>query len=288
MSVSSSTQPTALQMFERMLEIRSSILQSDDAPVKPPREWIWAELPKHLEARLTEWRDMMIKAVPCCDAVDNLHVTLFHELLAFNDDLRMIIATVANTSPLRATLGDLKTFRIETGLAVVIEVVSADLENLRHKLEGVIEHTPSIHRFTPHVTLAYMPLDHAIEIDRLELHNIYGQEFVINSLNAGTKASHQKCEMFGSDPVWNARFAPTPSVQSDAEFGKSAGMSTMSGESGGFLMQAAMTEYSIDIDDEDEQEDDFEIEDDNDDDDEQWIRRSQEMADTLDDPFGDY
>ena len=281
---------SASVLFTRMAEFSKGT--SSPSVAEMPREWIWAELPEEINQRLIQWRDMFCKAVPDAKPVDNLHVTLFHELLNLEDDLRVIIATVANAAPVPATLAGLKAFRTEDGIAVAIEVVSHKLKDLRRSLEQRIEHTPSIHLFTPHITLAYVPVASGIEFEGMQLHGIYGTEFVIDSVNAGTKLSNHPCVMLGGNESWNMRFKPTPSVERDAEFGKSAGMSTLSGESGGILMQrskAVDEEFSIDIDDDEDDESDIDFSgDETDDEDEHWIRRSQDLADSLDDPYGDY
>lgn len=289
-----STQPFATALFERMSS------EATEQPPKP-REWIWAVLPDMLNDRLCEWRDMLVKAVPVCEPVKKLHVTLFHELLNFDEDLGAIISTAAKAEPIQAMLGGLKTFKTETGVAIVLEVVSHKLEEFRHQLEGQLEHTPSIHVYSPHITIGYVPNEFASEISQavemVQLHGIFGEEFVIESINAGTKESHYPCEikgqLFGMGGFLQTGFKPTRNDERQVQGGmeKAGGLTTLSGESGGFLLQPRFgpdAEYSIDIDDEDEDEVEEGDDQDEDDTDEQWIKRSMEMADSLDDMFGEY
>ncbi len=284
------TYESASVLFSRMADFTRET--ESQVAVKKPREWIWADVPEEIGQRLSQWRNMFCKAVPSAKPVDDLHITLFHEWLNVTDDLRIVIATVANSAPVPATLAGLKAFRTEDGIAVAIEVVSHDLKELRRSLEQRIEHTPSIHPFTPHITLAYVPASSGIGFEGMQLHGIYGTEFIIDAVNAGTKVSHHPCVMLGDNDVWNTRSTPSPSAERDAKFGKSTGLSTLSGESGGFLMQRSQgveSEFSIDIEDEEDDESDIDFSgDETDDEDEHWIRRSQDLADSLDDPYGDY
>jgi 2'-5' RNA ligase len=291
MSGSSYEVATAIfDRFEKSLQSESSAPVEPD--VKPPREWIWADVPEEIQERLFQWQQLFLEAVPVADPVEHLHITLFHELLNLPDDLRAIIATVANASPARAMLAGLKAFRCGNDeVAIVVEVISHKLEELRHQLEGQIEHTPSMHVYSPHITIAYMPYVEGIQVEGMVLHGIVGYEFDIDSVNAGTKESHHPCVMLShADRVLTRHVA----TREESTFEKSRGMSTLTGDSGGFLMKPTILpeDYSIDIQDDDEFDDDMDDDEQDEDaeeeDDEQWIRRSQELADSLDDPFGDY
>lgn len=254
-------------LFDRMAMFKTGNVE----PVvqKVPRDWMWADVPEEISKRLATWRDMFVKALPGSEAVKDLHITLFHELLNFAHDLKDIITTAANAVPAEATLGGLRAFRTENdGIAVAIEVISFQLRDLRKQFQGFVQHTPSIHgTYTPHITLAYIPNCEGIAVEGLELFGIYGQKFLIESINAGTYDSNHPCAMLGARSEWISRFEPTTL--------KSQGMSTLTAESGGILINPWI--------DDDDDDDDY----DDDDDDEQWIRRSQEMADNLDDLFGD-
>jgi 2'-5' RNA ligase len=334
--MSGSSYEVATAIFDRFAK---SLQSESSAPVepdvKPPREWIWADVPEEIQERLFQWQQLFLEAVPVADPVENLHITLFHELLNLPEDLRAIIATVANASPVRAMLAGLKAFRCGNDeVAIVVEVISHKLEELRHQLEGQIEHTPSMHVYSPHITIAYMPYVEGVQVEGMILHGIVGYEFDIDTLNVGTKESHHPCMMLSHADRVLTRHVPTrdsgygfcplcgaegvsrercmngrttcsnghkyrgENIYLDDEmppmFEKSRGMSTLTGESGGFLMKPAILpeDYSIDIQDDDEFDDDMDDdesdEDTEEEDDEQWIRRSQELADSLDDPFGDY
>lgn len=274
------------KMFSRMLEIQKgpqTTDQSQDEPaLKTKSDWIWAELPDDIRDRLATWRDMFVKAIPGAEPVKNLHITLFHEILNIPRDLNTIIATTSNVTPAEATLGSLKAFRTEShGVAVVIDVKSPQLRDLRHALE-FIEHTPSIHIYSPHITLAYIPECEGTAIEGLELFGIRGQEFVIDSICVGTQDSNHPCAMLGANAEWISRFEPTRKTE------KSFGMSTLTAEDGGILTRPDFDTPYFPGDDDDQQDKSLPDNDDDDDDsdDEQWIRRSQEMADNLDDMFG--
>lgn len=270
-------------MFTRMAEIKNGDNTPDELDEaeqeKTPREWIWATVPKDIVKLLNGWKRKFVKAIPGAEAVDDLHITLFHDILNMTEDLSQIVSTCANATPCEATLGSLRAFRTENhGVAVVIDVASFQLQALRHKLEGEIEHTPSIHRYSPHITLAYVPDCEGTAIEGLELFGIKGQEFIVETINAGTEDSHHPCAMLGANAEWISRFEPTPTAISE----KSMGMSTLTAESGGVLMQPGLA-----LEDDNEKSlDDDETEDS--DEDEQWLRRSQEMADSLDDMFGGF
>lgn len=262
--------------FEPMsMKSMNTEVSTEEKP-KPVREWIWADVPSEIRIRLEEWRDMFVKAIPNAEPVENLHITLFHELLDFLDDLRFIITTVSNARPAEAVLCGLRAFRTENhGIAVAIEVNSPQLVVLRRELEKGLQHTPSEHKYTPHITLAYIPTGEGTTIEGLQLFGIAGQQFVIDTVNAGQKKSFHPCVMLGANQEWISRFEPTPI--------STKGMSTLSGESGGYLVKPKMVDIQTL-----KSEPEVEPEDDDDEDDEQWISQAMDMADSLDQTFGDF
>mgnify|MGYP000866685365 CR=1 FL=1 len=249
------------------------------------REWIWADLPDEINVRLGQWRDMFCKTVRNADPVAHLHITVFHEVLHFEDNLVNIIAQVANTPPAFAQLGRITAFRTDNGkgLAIVVQVISPELEAMRRRLEKVIDYRQSVFTYYPHVTLAYVPATDVSldDVNKLHLHGIVGKAFVIDEVKAGTIHSNHACALLGHNgPIVLAE--PESSV-----FAKDArGLSALSGEAGGFLSQKAeaLPEDEPEETEDEPEESDFE----DDDEDDYWMNTSMSLADSLDEQFGDF
>lgn len=246
------------------------------------REWMWAAIPEPLASRIREWQQVLKEAVPEAELEDDLHITLFHRLTDFPNDLRHIINQCANTVPCEASIGSLISWRVaQDGIAIVLAVECRQLKELRAELQGAISHETSMHNFTPHITLAYVPRVDVQDLNGLELVGIAWKEFTIHRLFAGTKRSHHECVLLGADPAWMRR-AGDITV-------KAAGMTTTTGEQGGFLSRRKNPiEDEMDDDLEDDNDDDMELSEDQDDEQEtqRWLNRSFQIADHLDEMFG--
>lgn len=230
---------------------------------------IWIQIPQTLQHRIIQWQSLLEAAVPVLKTEDDLSIKVLTGLSRFQQDLKAIVNEASRTTPLQAMLTHLKIVRLNAQQsAIVIGVDCPELKELHGRLTGrvtcPIDLTQSA--WEPVIQLATFENAYATElagVTELEAMGIAGEKFIIDGLIAGMPHSNLECAFLGHAPLIMSGCGE-PLVL------KAAGMSTSTGESGGYLTQAV-----IDIPEEEAEEPD-------DEDDDGWMSRAMGLTEFLD------
>lgn len=238
---------------------------------------IWIQIPSILQHRIIQWRSLLEAAVPVLKSEDDLSIKVLSGLSRFPHDLKAIVSEASRTTPLQAMLTHLKIVRLnEQQSAIVIGVDCPELKELHGRLTGrvtcPIDLTQSA--WEPVIQLATFENAYATElggITELEAMGIAGEKFIIDGLIAGMPHSNLECAFLGHAPLIMSGYCESDRGEGGEPLAlKAAGMSTLTGESGGYLTQAV-----IDIPEDETEEPD-------DEDDDGWMSRAMGLTEFLD------
>lgn len=250
------------KFFKRMQQTRT-----------PSEDSIWIALPDEIRLRLADWRTMLVSAVPVLKLKSSLKINLIDGLFAFQEDLRTVMNWATRTTPMQAMLTHLKVVRLnQNESALVIGVDCPELQDLRRNLSDTVAHSINTlsARWEPTIEIASfdVSITDLFEVEQLQAFGIAGEKFIIDHLHAGLPDSSIECAFLGHSPL-QFTDGTTPSPY-EAVTVKASGMSTVSGEAGGFLAGGTL---AVDIE---------EDEDDDDEDDDAWMNRARGLSEFLD------
>lgn len=228
----------AKALFDKILKPQSA--EKTPEPQKPEQakaDWMYCKLPERIRTPLKAWARDIVRAIDGATPVLDLHITLFHALRNVPRNRKRIETVAGRTLPCEAVLSQVQVFRSEQAEAVVISLISPQLRNFREDLQSEIEHTPSIHTFSPHITVAYVPHGEGAAFDGLVVPGIDGTAFTIEDVFYTLHGSPRRTALIGRTPgQMHFRKTETKPQERETPAVATKGMSTLSGESGGFLV----------------------------------------------------
>lgn len=190
-------------------------------------DWMYCKVPGKIRAMLKAVAKQICKGIDGASPTEDLHITLFHHLVNASKNRRRIETIAAMNPPCPAVLGSLRVFRTDKGTAVVFEVLSEPLKHMRWQMHSNVENVPSIHTYSPHITIAYLPAGHGIELEGTAIDDVTGQSWVIDDLFFTLNRSPRRVPIVGTGVGTHVAKREVAT--------KACGMSTLSGESGGFI-----------------------------------------------------
>jgi len=236
--------------------------------LEPTDDCIWAPVPDVIANRIQQWRTMLVAAVPVLKPTDHIDIDMIEGLFDLPSDLRDIINAASRMTPVQAMLKNgLQIKRInEIESAIVLMVDCPELQDFRERLSDQVGYPldTTTAKWEPCIEVARFEnaIADVFAVQQLEAYGIAGEKFIIDHVHVGTKQSNVECSFLGHSPLMFSDGEPI-----DKTTIKAAGMSTLDGESGGFLMGQIVVQ---------------EDEDDDDEDDDIWMNRALSMSDMLD------
>jgi 2'-5' RNA ligase len=229
-----------------------SVTKSFGAPVPSGLPYILTYLPSDLQNTVEEWK-LFINGGEYVDP-GRPHVTLYGPVLDSGTEAVARITKIFEKQdlPAEVVMGKLKVFRNPGQHVLVIECLSHGLAALYKDLSAAIRSPLASHSMNLHITVAYGEPGAFDRYDGAELSGIAGNRYLVTEATLGTRESTIGTFRIGKPEV----LSPGPSgitigvplVKSATEVPtveKSLGMSTTSGESGGFVVTPATVEEPV-------------------------------------------
>lgn len=229
-----------------------SVTKSFGAPVPSGLPYILTYLPSDLQNTVEEWK-LFINGGEYVDP-GRPHVTLYGPVLDSGPEAVARITKIFEKQdlPAEVVMGNLKVFRNPGQHVLVIECLSHGLAALYKDLSAAIRSPLASHSLSLHITVAYGEPGAFDRYDGAELSGIAGHRYLVTEATLGTRESTIGTFRIGKPEV----LSPGPSgitigvpLVKDANevptIQKSLGMSTISGESGGFVVTPATVEEPV-------------------------------------------
>lgn len=229
-----------------------SVTKSFGAPVPSGLPYILTYLPSDMQNTVEEWK-FFINGGEYVDP-GRPHVTLYGPVLDSGPEAVARIGKIfaKQDLPAEVVMGNLKVFRNPGQHVLVIECQSHGLAALYKELSAVIRSPLASHSLNLHITVAYGEPGAFDRYDGAELSGIAGNRYLVTEAVLGSRESTIGTFRIGKPEVLSP--GPSgitigvPSVKGAADVPtvqKSVGMSTTSGESGGFVVTPATVEEPV-------------------------------------------
>jgi 2'-5' RNA ligase len=214
--------------------------------------YILTYLPSDMQNTVEEWK-FFINGGEYVDP-GRPHVTLYGPVLDSGPEAVARIGKIfaKQDLPAEVVMGNLKVFRNPGQHVLVIECQSHGLAALYKELSAVIRSPLASHSLNLHITVAYGEPGAFDRYDGAELSGIAGNRYLVTEAVLGSRESTIGTFRIGKPEVLSP--GPSgitigvPSVKGAADVPtvqKSVGMSTTSGESGGFVVTPATVEEPV-------------------------------------------